>query len=510
MKKILSIFPIICICISGCTNDELSSDADSISLSAETITFGQEGGTEEVEIQSSGDWTVSGYSDWVKPLSEEGKSGDKLVFEALPNKTSQSKEAIFKVFTGNATAKITVKSEVETYIELLSPEENSIGAGENILEVEVKTNVSELEFEYSGNGAEWISMSTITDVFGIKKIRFNVSENTVYTKRESAIIVKGKDSNVQTEVRISQAMPNAVITETPKIVTSLDGGTIELAIRSNVDYQITSELPEWIGMTLKSEGEIEEDGLATDVYTITYGSSETSRLTEINCTYNGVTLLSIFFKQQAENAILTTISDPVLRKYLSDKGWVLCAESNDECEILEPGISATSLDIVEGGSEQIMIKSISGLGGFPNLSGINLRLTFLERLDLSDCNGISAITIKGCSRIAYINTGDNPITNLTVNEKYNDIMLAPSLEVLGKNIETLSVEADGQNVQMDKIESLDVSECTNLKTLNAKRDFYNFIFSLKTIYVSSAQQASIDAGDLSVTKTQGANIVVKE
>lgn len=507
MWKLFTVLIAAGLIFTGCEVEDVVSGAESIELSAETLVFNSEGGIQSIEINSSGNWRISGYSDWVKPLATEGASGDKLSFEAQPNNTEYAKEAVFKIFVGNAVSSLTIRSEVNYFIELISSEEVKLNSGKNSLKVEMKTNVSDLKIDYSDDGSEWITMSGKSEVFGKTVINFEISGNTSYKSRVSEITFSGNDR--QGKVKIVQDKLDAVITENNKIVKGLEEGETELTVRSNIEYEI-SEMPEWLDMQLKSKGEIiDDDGLTTDIYTLKYKQASSSRIAEIRFEYNSITLLTVAFKQQVENPVLFQISDPGLRRYLSDLGWVIADSVSEDCEVLEPGSTAVELVLEEKSGQKIKI--IDGLGAFPNLIALNFVLPSVESIDLSDCRQIKVMMLNGLKHISSINTGENPISNIEFNKENSDFISSSSLEISGDNVVNINISSDSWSIYYgeEKLEYLDVSNCPKLAVLNAQRECWGTSV-LKTIYVSAAQKAAIDNGTLTVDKPEKTTIEVKE
>ena len=64
----------------------------------------------------------------------------------------------------------------------------------------------------------------------------------------------------------------------------------------------------------------------------------------------------------------------------------------------------------------------------------------------------------------------------------------------------------------ERCASLDITGCTSLESLKARReakDYYGMKCTMKTIYVTAAQKAAIDAGTVTVDKSDLTSYVVK-
>ena len=105
MKKIIAILAAFC-ALAACSKTEIEGVAESISIAPEKNVFSGNGGTAEVVVKSSGDWTLEGESEWVSPSALKGKDGDKVLFRAEANDSEEQKTAEFVFRTGKATAEL--------------------------------------------------------------------------------------------------------------------------------------------------------------------------------------------------------------------------------------------------------------------------------------------------------------------------------------------------------------------------------------------------------------------
>ena len=93
MKKCILILASAALILFSCTdkNDNIVV-FDSIATSADTLKFGPDGGTLDLNITSSGDWRLSGLCDWVTPSATEGKDGATITFTAKPSNSKSAQE----------------------------------------------------------------------------------------------------------------------------------------------------------------------------------------------------------------------------------------------------------------------------------------------------------------------------------------------------------------------------------------------------------------------------------
>lgn len=116
MKKIL-LFIAAALAVASCKDskadpDPTPGDKDQISVSPASKTFGNQGGSVDVTVTSSSDWTMTanGSPDWVTASTSVGSDGDVVTFTVSANDTQADKVAEFTFTAGTATAVFKVTS----------------------------------------------------------------------------------------------------------------------------------------------------------------------------------------------------------------------------------------------------------------------------------------------------------------------------------------------------------------------------------------------------------------
>ena len=519
MKKIILLFAAAAIVFAGCTEKEDTS-ASSLELSVESIAAGPEGKTSEIQVTSSEDWRISGKPvDWVTLSADGGRSGETVSVTVEPNSTMDTKTAEFKFFAGSAVKTLTVVSAPAYVIEFNDgPQAEALSSGGN-LRISVTTNIPEIGVDFSGDGASWVTYEGRTDVFGKTTLSFNVSPTEIYTERSTEVTLSGEGTS---EVfTLTQAQLDAVISEEEdnRVQTDLAEQDVTFTVRHNVEFE-ELVLPDWIELKGTETQPAGEDGLQSSEFTLHLDAASATRLAALAFNYKGSTLLQMVIRQQKPDPILTDISDEGLREELDELGWIIAEPGNTSCEILEPGLTATSIsleyDSWYGGTE---VKIVDGLGAFPALASISLSGHSLDVLDLSDCKGINELNLDIYS-LSEANLGDNPLEEFSIEDNNYAYLENSSLTVAGNNLTSVNLNVTNSWYlgYYEKLVELDVTGCPALKELHADRAYetydyetweYITVCKLKTIYVTAEQKAAIDAGTLTVEKSDMTSIVVK-
>lgn len=96
------------------------------------------------------------------------------------------------------------------------------------------------------SGATWCTASTSSGTKGSVSVKFTVTENTDYENRSVSVTIKaGTASKTFT---ITQKSADALLVTTDKYEVGQKGGTIEIEVKANIDYQmeISEAAKDWI------------------------------------------------------------------------------------------------------------------------------------------------------------------------------------------------------------------------------------------------------------------------
>lgn len=511
MKKYILLLASAALLFSCSEKEDTAVSHDSISVSADTLKFGPDGGTMELKVTSSGDWRLSGLCDWVTPSAVEGKDGATIVFTAEPSNSKTAQETSFKVFTGSAVKKVVVTSTPAYVVSLLSDAEVSLSSDGGSANVKIDTNVPDLEYSYSGDGADWISFYQRSDAFGMTMLQFNVSASKVCKDRESVVTVTGEGRSLS--VKFIQAQRDSVSVAEERAVYDLASRDVEIRVKSNIDFDYS--FANWMTKISDTTGERGEDGLAERVIKVHLDESAASRFHTFEFSKNGKVYAKYTVKQQNPNPILCNITDKTLRTTLNDLGWIIGDESSTECEVLGPGLEGTELTLTGPSYYGILeVDTIDGLGAFPKLETLNISRCRVSSIDVSDSKSLKALKMERITNMQEVKTGDSPVTEVNFGTYSYDYLAKPFVTISGKNIETIYMNCSSYYISYgyEKLAELDVTGCPALTKLQAKREYSSYGAPkcyLTTIWLTSAQNDAVTAGTLSVEKSTLTEIKVK-
>lgn len=488
--------------LSGCAeSDPVAEPVSSISVS-EIPPFGPEGGTQAITVTSSGDWRLSGKADWVSASVSEGKNGETIRFTALPNESAEPRNAVFKVFTGNAVTEIRVTSEIGYYLILDEDSStNLIPSQGGELAVKLKTNIRDLECVAEVE-QQWVSYSARKDLFGITHLIFSVAPTDLYQSRSAGITVSGQERSANFSV--TQSKIETLFVEEEYLEFDLEARDITIAVQHSVDYNVVvdPEAADWI--TLKGISEAADpdgDGLMQSEVSLHLDEGIFTNTGTISFTSREKVMQTVQIKQQDPNAQYAKISDANLRKYLFELGWL--ADDSEQSEVTGPGFTSTFLEVASPDMMVLDIGTIDGLSAFPALEEVALDHLTVKDIDLTDCDKIRRLGLYKLYNVTDIDTGSNPVLTIDL---YVPHLFADHMNISGERISEIIIGSTDQMVQYESCTYIDVTGCPGLKTLKAKREPYGGgKVVLKTIYMTSRQAETV-----TVLKSDQTSVVIKD
>lgn len=268
MKKIFFIAA-ACLALFGCKEPapvEVTLP-DAIEVTPRSVTFDAEGGTADVIVSSTGEWTLTAAAeyDWVEASKEKGNDGDILTFTVQPN-LEADKKADFTFATGEEGA-TTCTFSVFSYageapsLELVSEGSVEFGYEAAQLEIVVSTNQNhyrDVEYTLSEGAAEWLDYQAVLpgETEADAKLYFNVAALEGLADREATVTVS-VPGLTPVEVDVTQFAKHVLSTPTANYTVAVEGETIVVPLTANVEYEISMEGAEgWLTV-----GEATEEGV---------------------------------------------------------------------------------------------------------------------------------------------------------------------------------------------------------------------------------------------------------
>ena len=510
MKKIISILAVAAAVLTACNGNKITPEPEGgnhaeIALSQESILAGPEGGSYSVTVTSSEPWRIAGFCEWATLSAEEGKSGESFTVNVTPNEGRETRQAVLKVFAGDAVKTLTIASTPEMSAILLSEEEISLSADAHNLVITMNTNIPELDVEGEN---EWIEVTKMEDALGKRMIHVSVKRSQDFKAREGQLSF-GTGGMVPVQVSISQAQRDTVFAvEGTKLVKGLEAMDETLTLKSNIDY--TCQYPSWLSeKSATPDSELDpETGLKTRTVTVHADACLGTRAGYLEFKKDSGTCGSVYVRQQNPNPVYAPIKDETLAGKLESAGLIIKDPDTGKCEIVEAGMTVSSITVgVMGNSYQLYNESsIEGLEAFPALKVLNVGNCQVDKVDVSAFPAIEEVHMTNIRNLELVNFGDKDITKVDCKYGAYGYDIASAIEFKGSKITEIDFSASGYYMSSERLESIDVTGCPALTKLNCNRkaSWGSSNSPVKYIYMTAAQAESVQ-----VTKLATTEIVIK-
>lgn len=250
---------------SGCKkeDDDVNTPpvVDKVQIAPESESFTNEGGSTEVIVTSSGEWTLTGDYDWVEASPRKGKDGDVVKFTVQPNTTQEELQGEFTFTVGTATAAFKVtcaKAEEKPVEDKVSVFPKSIEAESDGGRFEV-TVTSSGPWELSGE-ADWVEATPRKGEDG-DKVVFLIKANEELEALSMTFTFTVGEQKFELPVSCKASDYFLKLTSEKEIAVPQTGERIEVLLDTSdsyrdLTYMISPEAQSWLtyDITLPGEG----------------------------------------------------------------------------------------------------------------------------------------------------------------------------------------------------------------------------------------------------------------
>lgn len=346
MKKFF-LFIVAMLALTCCKDDTLPK-SDEISISLESKDFNNEGGTVSVEVNSTGEWTLSTKDnatyDWVSTDKINGNDGDVIKFTVSPNETEEARFAYYVFTCGTATKEFKITSFAgEVKDPLISIEDKEIIKDYNEGTFEIIVKYSE-GVDYRGIKAvipsevTWLKYVITLDgeERGIAKVQFKYDALEDINPREASFTINY--DKVSIPVKMKQTPKPQIVPELLMYNIGSEAGTLSIKVSANVEYnvEVLTDGENWLTDYSHSEG----------VHSWKYSSSEDMRKATVKFTELSV----------AEGAEPIVVEVKVVQNALI----TIAARMNDLRAVLRSDVDRSKLNLGKNFTIEALIRADEG------------------------------------------------------------------------------------------------------------------------------------------------------
>ena len=223
--------------------------ADALLVTTNKYEVVQEGGTIEVEVKANIDYSMEiseTAKGWISEASSRALKTYKHTFNITSNDETENREGEITFKSGDKVETVKVYQAGGAIIMLTQDEYIVSDAGEMIT-VEIKSNI---EFGVQMPDVDWIVDEASSRGMSSHTLNYYIEPNEGYDSRSAEIIFFDKNSNLQDTLKVIQAQKDAIVISEKNFNVSREGGTIEVKVNTNVDFEV--QIPSdatWVSQT---------------------------------------------------------------------------------------------------------------------------------------------------------------------------------------------------------------------------------------------------------------------
>ncbi len=255
MKKLLLLFAAVGMIFTACEGSDGVEENNGgtpfvpeITISPKDLTFGCNGGEQAVDITANFEYEVAERASWV--TVEQTDEGLLVIVDA--NKNTSERSAFISITNSQYDINKSIEVYQEGYIPKIELAQQSVEVEVEPAEYEVAVT-SPYSWEATSKN-DWIIVDTPNGIAGTKMLKFSVVRNEEEDIRESTIVVKNEDYNLVAELYVIQKTFVPAITIEPETLTfAVEGGTQEVAITANFEYEFLTNA-DWLTIEKSESG----------------------------------------------------------------------------------------------------------------------------------------------------------------------------------------------------------------------------------------------------------------
>ena len=176
---------------------------------------------------------------WLSYIKTRGLRSESFTLNISENETYsvRSTEVYVKNTVNNLQDTLTINQKPD-FVFFLSDNEFELTKDGGSIELEVNSNFdADVEVLIPESAQNWVSFIE-TRVLGKEKLTLNIAENKGFDRRTAKVVVKDKKTKLQGVATIMQAPNSGLIVSVDEYEVSGDGGTIEVEVNANIEYDI--------------------------------------------------------------------------------------------------------------------------------------------------------------------------------------------------------------------------------------------------------------------------------
>ena len=280
------------------------SQTNGLFITTPDYNLSNEAHTLSVEVKANVEFEVTSQAEWIKFVETKALTPSTITLSVEANESYDNRTGIVlvKQKNGDLTGTITVNQKQTDFLHTPSTSFNLTSEAQNIT-LEIQDNVS-YSIVIPDDAKSWISIvsNTQTKALVDDQVVLAIAKNTTYDDREASVTIKQVDGSLAGTISIKQAFMEGLIPDKTSYDVDRLGGTLEMGVQANVEYEVTTE-DAWIHY-------VQTKALSASTVVLTIDENETysAREGKVTLSQKGGTLSQTILVKQASRIAITSVT----------------------------------------------------------------------------------------------------------------------------------------------------------------------------------------------------------
>lgn len=223
------------------------SQTNGLFITTPDYNLSNESHTLSVEVKANVQFEVTSGADWIKYVETKALTPSTIVLNIEANESYDNRTGIVSVKqkNGDLTGTITINQKQTDFLSI-DPKSFEVSNEGQSVSIEVKNN-TRYSVVIPDEAKSWISIQSNTQTKALvdDQVVLVIAKNATYDNREASVTIKQVDGSLAGTVQIKQAYGEGLVVENSEYEVGQQGGTIEVAVQTNVEFEVTPE-EDWI------------------------------------------------------------------------------------------------------------------------------------------------------------------------------------------------------------------------------------------------------------------------
>lgn len=501
MKKIIYLLVAAAVLLTACEKEK-EIPAVKLSITKTALNFEAKGGNADISLFTNESWKATSSESWCTVTPSYGDAGDNISVSVScsENPDPSARNCTITITAKDSSKTINVSQGFTGFINIKTVEFAVSNDAQNF-STEVEANI-DFNVVINPDFADWLKFVSTTGT-GPYKVTLYASKNESYDSREGKVTIASKDGSVSKDVVVKQGQADALIVSKDTYDFDEKGGTFEIEVKHNIDYNIAMPDAEWIHKQSTKSLETETISFTVDENT-TYDDrtaqivisdkdgnhKNTITVNQKQKTYLYVSSTAFDVKAEGETIELRVESNTNVEVKI-DVGWLR--------EVSTKAITAKThtftVDANDSGSERKGTITITDTGG---------KITRTVRVYQAQKDLLSV------SQTEFNVTEEGGAIEFTVESNIGSVLTVDSdwlrevtTKALSSEVHTFTVDANDTYSERKAIITVTDSNGNNAKTITVNQEQKDYLSIPKTYYEVDEKGGTID-----VTFESNVNLVV--